>query len=102
MSEEPNQLIDKNLFLIDILVAHFRGMTKGHVPFTLDWNTEQVTKSAGCEESAVLYMRRTIEHLKKLGPEVLKDRKDATYERHNLDSFDSSYTARLMMPDEVS
>lgn len=57
-------LIEKNLHLAETLTAHFRSVTKGWVPFTLDWHSDPVIALSGGEHVAVNYMRSICQWIK--------------------------------------
>lgn len=50
-----------------MLVAHFRAITRGYVPFDLDWNIDQTTAMAGGDKEALEYMRNIGSKVKNLG-----------------------------------
>lgn len=63
----PAVLIEKNVRLAASLAAHFRSVTKGYVPFTLDWYSDPVISMAGGEDVAVDYMRNVGQLVKESG-----------------------------------
>jgi hypothetical protein len=63
----PAELIAKNEHLADVLVNHFRTVSKGYVPFTLDWDQKQVVQMAGSEKEAVDYMKMMSQEVPKSG-----------------------------------
>lgn len=56
--------------LADTLAAHFRSVTKGYIPFTLDWYSDPVVLMAGGEEVAVGYMRSVGQLVKDSGEKI--------------------------------
>jgi hypothetical protein len=70
LQELPAVLIEKNLRLAATLAAHFRSVTKGYVPFTLDWYSDPVILMAGGEEVAVQYMRTIGQWVKDSGENI--------------------------------
>jgi hypothetical protein len=63
----PSELMKKNEHLADMLVSHFRTISRGYVPFTLDWDQKQVVQMAGNEREAVDYMKSMSTHVSKFG-----------------------------------
>lgn len=63
-------LVDKNLHLVATLAAHFRSVTKGYIPFTLDWYSDPVILMAGREEVALDYMRTVGQWVKESGKKI--------------------------------
>lgn len=53
----PSNLIIKNTQIADMLCSHFRTVSRGYLPFTLDWDQKQVIQMAGSEKEAVEYMK---------------------------------------------
>jgi hypothetical protein len=49
--------MSKNEHLAEMLTYHFRTVSKGYVPFGLDWDSKQVVQMAGSEKEAVDYMK---------------------------------------------
>ncbi|KAI5806288.1 hypothetical protein EDC01DRAFT_609618, partial [Geopyxis carbonaria] len=99
LSGTPQALIKKNYHLVDMLVAHFRAITKGYIPFSLDWSTEQTCAMAGNDPDALEYMRTVGTWFKGMEP-VLMDRQNAQYSRTNCQSLTSSFTSKLMTSKE--
>lgn len=52
------------------LAAHFRSVTKGYIPFTLDWYSDPVVLMAGREDVALDYMRTVGQWVKESGGET--------------------------------
>lgn len=52
------------------LAAHFRSVTKGYIPFTLDWYSDPVVLMAGREDVALDYMRTVGQWVKESGREI--------------------------------
>lgn len=70
LQEKPAVLIEKNLHLVATLAAHFRSVTKGYIPFTLDWYSDPVVLMAGREEVALDYMRTVGQWVKESGEKI--------------------------------
>lgn len=64
LPETPDWHVKRNIHLGDMLIAHFRAITRGFVPFSLDWSTEQTCSLAGNEEVALKYMRKASAYTK--------------------------------------
>ncbi|KAI5794831.1 hypothetical protein FPQ18DRAFT_328492 [Pyronema domesticum] len=95
----PSELIKKNEHLADMLVSHFRTISRGYVPFTLDWDQKQVVQMAGNEREAVDYMKSMSTHVSKFERNLLA-RLSAEYSREDAASLDGIYTSKLMLSDE--
>ena len=50
-------MIAKNTQIAEMLTSHFVTISKGNIPFTLDWEQAKVAEMAGNERDAVDYMR---------------------------------------------
>ncbi|RPA99491.1 hypothetical protein L873DRAFT_1828020 [Choiromyces venosus 120613-1] len=100
LSDNPETLVQRNTFLTETLVAHFRSVTKGFVPFTLDWYSDQAVVMAGGEQYALEYMR-TIGQQVKVSDRQLRERILAEYSREDIDSLKFSYSAKLMVGEDL-
>lgn len=67
LQDAPQAHIKKNAHLADMLVAHIRALTRGFVPFALDWSSEQTCSLAGGDIGALEYMRTVGRWVKDLG-----------------------------------
>lgn len=67
LADNPETLVERNAFLTETLVAHFRSVTKGFVPFTLDWYSDQAVVMVGGEQYALEYMRTIGQQVKASG-----------------------------------
>jgi hypothetical protein len=99
LADNPETLVDRNTFLTETLVAHFRSVTKGFVPFTLDWYSDQAVVMAGGEQYALEYMR-TIGQQVKASDRQLRERIVAEYSREDINSLKLSYSAKLMVGED--
>ena len=50
-------MIAKDTQIAEMLTSHFITVSKGNIPFTLDWEQKKVMEIAGNERDAVDYMR---------------------------------------------
>ncbi|KAG0637455.1 hypothetical protein HOY80DRAFT_1010687 [Tuber brumale] len=99
LADNPETLVERNTFLTETLVAHFRSVTKGFVPFTLDWYSDQAVVMAGGEQYALEYMR-TIGQQVKASDRQLRERIVAGYSREDINSLKLSYSAKLMVGED--
>lgn len=51
--------MEKNKHLVDTLVSHFRGFSKGHDPFS-EWNKKEVQGSVGGDEPMAMRYMQTV------------------------------------------
>lgn len=60
-------LIGKNARLAEMLVSHFRTVSRGFVPFAADWDQNQASQVTGHEKEAVEYLKTMSQQAPKLG-----------------------------------
>ncbi|PWW80523.1 hypothetical protein C7212DRAFT_164996 [Tuber magnatum] len=99
LADNPGTLVERNTFLTETLVAHFRSVTKGFAPFTLDWYSDQAVVMAGGEQHALEYMR-SIGQQVKASDRQLRERIVAEYSREDINSLVFSYSAKLMVGED--
>lgn len=102
LKTSPSECISKNVHLANMLVSHFRTVSKGYIPFNLNWDSKQVVQMAGEEKEAVDYMKKTSQQIPKLESEhYLRARQAAQYSRTDCNSLEGKFTTRLMLSDET-
>lgn len=118
MIESPGFLADKNKHLINILASHFRAVSKGHTPFSLEWKKIEVQDIVGKDQDAIRYMTRVGAEVKRRAGklplasiivtlvligivDILKEKLDSNYARGNQDSLNMKFSSRLMLDVEL-
>ncbi|KAF8247772.1 hypothetical protein K440DRAFT_550521 [Wilcoxina mikolae CBS 423.85] len=96
ISDSPMELMSKNEHLAEMLAYHFRTISKGYVPFTLDWDSKQVVQMAGCEREAVDYMKMMNQEVLRYESYLLA-RVAAQYSRENSNSLSGRFSSKLML-----
>lgn len=96
LKEPPEALLDRNMRLVDVLAAHFRGVSKGHVPpFPLEGKKVEGEETAG-KEQEVDYMNALAAEVKRRG-DTLKSRRVSTFDPDKPNSLNMKYSCRLMI-----
>jgi hypothetical protein len=122
LRDPPSDYIAKNMHLAQILFCHFRAISKGSAPFSLNWDSTPVRQMAGDEAEAVQYMKHMSRKTRRFGrllhslfcmdvgltgmynvsERYLRSRQAAQYSRADANSLDGLFTAGLMLSEEVS
>lgn len=92
----PAKMIEKNMHLAQTLVFHFRTVSRGYVPFTLDWDQKQTIQMVGGEADAIEYMKMMRKRVSKL-ESVLQERQNAEYVRDDDNSLTALFTSKLVI-----
>ncbi|KAI5793712.1 hypothetical protein DFH27DRAFT_566989 [Peziza echinospora] len=96
LQDSPATLAEKNRHLVDTLVAYFRSVCKGQVPFRLDWEKSEYQAMAGNDRTAIDYMTSIGVEIKRRSDSFLKVRSESKYDRANPESLDMTFSCKLM------
>ncbi|KAI5858007.1 hypothetical protein BZA05DRAFT_112320 [Tricharina praecox] len=100
LGASPSMLIGKNARLAEMLVSHFRTVSRGFVPFAADWDQNQASQVTGHEKEAVEYLKTMSQQAPKL-EQYLALRQAAQYSRDDCDSLSGKFTSKLMISDHL-
>ncbi|KAF8448495.1 hypothetical protein BDZ91DRAFT_669668 [Kalaharituber pfeilii] len=95
LRELPGDFADRNRHLVDTLTSHFRAVTKGHAPFSLEWKKQEIQEKVEGDELVVQYMLSVGAEVKRRA-DLLKQRIKSQYSRENQDSLNMKFTSRLV------
>ncbi|KAF8424194.1 hypothetical protein EV426DRAFT_707946 [Tirmania nivea] len=97
LKESAEALIDRNIRLVDILAAHFRSVSKGHMPpFPPEGKKMEGEEMAGREQQEIDYMNALAAEVKRRG-DTLKSRRLSTFDPDKSNSLNMKYSCRLMI-----